>query len=170
MNPCIESEESWAYMKVTWKDLSFLPSDEALAELYEAWAWFLPQPFEPVVVSTLGDIFFQQGTEAVFWLNTGTAEITQVAESRPHFLELLKGEDYDNWFLPNLIGKLKEAGKQLKPDYCYTYVTLPIFNEGTFEVSNLNPVPASEHFGVTGSLHHQLQGLPDGARIKLTVV
>lgn len=157
-------------MKITWKDLSFLPSDEALAALYEAWAWFLPQPFQPVMASTLGDVFFQQGSEAVFWLNTGTAEISQVAESRAHFMELLKGEEHVSWFMPNLIEQLKDAGKHLKPDHCYTYAILPIFKEGKYEVSNLNPVPAKEHFGVTGTIHRQIKGLPDGTHVKVVPV
>jgi hypothetical protein len=157
-------------MKVTWKDLSFLPSEEAMAELCSAWSWLLPQPFQPVMVSTFGDVFFQQGTQAVYWLNTGTAEITQVAESRAEFTELLKGDAYVEWFLPNLVQQLKEAGKILEPDHCYTYVTLPTFKEGKYEVANLNPVPAKDHFAVTGSMHRQLRGLPDGARVKISVV
>ncbi len=157
-------------MKVTWKDLSFLPSDEALAALYQAWAWFLPRPFKPVMASTLGDVFFQKDSDSVFWLNTGTAEVSQVAESRYHFMELLKGEECNNWFMPSLIGALKDAGKLLKPDHCYTFVTFPIFKEGAYEVSNLNPVPAKEHFAATGSVHQQLKGLPDGAQVKISVV
>ena len=141
-----------------------------MAELYSAWAWLLPQPFQPVMVSAFGDVFFQHGGQAVFWLNTGTAEITQVADSRAQFTELLKSDAYEEWFLPGLVQQLKEAGKLLKPDHCYTYVTLPIFAEGKYEVSNLTPVPAREHFGLTGSMHQQLHALPNGAKVKFRVV
>ncbi len=156
-------------MKVTWNDLSFLPSDEALAELNRAWKWLLPKVFKPVMASTLGDIFFQQDGDAIFWLNTGTAEITQIAGSRAEFLELLKTEKADEWFMPELIQELKAAGKILKPDYCYTYVTLPIFKEGKYEVANLNPVPAKEHFGVTGTIHQQTKNMLDGAKAKIEI-
>lgn len=155
-------------MNVTWKDLSFLPSDEAIAALREAWSWRLPQVFQPVMASSLGDIFFQQGTDAVYWLDTGTAEITQVAESRAHFMDLLRGEEGVRWFMPNLIKELLEAGKRLKPDYCYTYVVLPIFKEGKYEASNLNPVPAKEHFSLTGTVHRQINDLPDGASVVIS--
>lgn len=154
-------------MKITWKDLSFLPSDEALSALRDAWAWFLPQRFEPVMASTLGDVFFQQDGPEVFWLNTGTAEITRVAASRSEFLELLRTEKADEWFMPHLIEQLKMAGKALKPDGCYTYVALPIFSEGKYEVSNLNPVQAAEHFGLTGEIHRQIRQLPDGSKVRL---
>lgn len=154
-------------MTITWKDLSFLPSDEALTALREAWAWLLPSPFEPVMASTLGDVFFQQDGSNVYWLNTGTAEITHVATSRDEFLELLKTDKVDEWFMPHLVAQLKEAGKVLKLDCCYTYVVLPIFKEGKYVVANLNPVPAAEHFGFTGEVHRQVQRLPDGAKVEL---
>jgi len=154
-------------MKITWKELSFLPSDEALSSLREAWAWLLPQVFEPVMASTLGDIFFQQGGPEIYWLNTGTAEVTRVAASRTEFLELLRTDKADEWFMPDLIEQLNAAGKVLEPDGCYTYVTLPIFSEGKYDVSNLNPVPAAEHFGLTGEIHRQVRNLPDGSKVKL---
>jgi len=157
-------------MNVTWTDLLFLPSEEALAELYRAWAWFLPNSFRPVIASTLGDVFFQQESDAIFWLNTGTAQITQVADSRAQFLELLKGEDVNIWFMPSLVEKLKMAGKLLKPDHCYTFVRLPIFKEGKYEVDNLNAVPAKEHFRITGFVHEKIKNLPDGAQVKISVV
>jgi hypothetical protein len=156
-------------MKVTWKDLSFLPGEEALKELRNEWSWLLPKSFGPVMASTLGDVFFQQGSEAVFWLNTGTADVTQVAASRSHFLEVLKTEQANEWFMPALIQELKEAGKLLKPDYCYSYLILPIFAEGKYEVANLNPVPAKEHFGLTGTLHRQLKDTPDGTPVRINV-
>jgi hypothetical protein len=152
-------------MKITWKDLSFLPSEEALSAFRKAWAWFLPQPFEPVMVSTLGDVFFQQGGPDVYWLNTGTAEMTRVAASRAEFMELLRTEKADEWFMPHLVEQLKVAGKLLQPDGCYTYVSLPIFSEGKYEVANLNSVPAAEHFSVTGDIHRQIRDLPDGFKV-----
>jgi hypothetical protein len=154
-------------MKITWNDLTFLPSDAALAELRAAWAWRLPEIFEPVMGSTLGDVFFQQSGPEIYWLNTGTAEITRVAASREEFLELLKTERADEWFMPHLIEALKTAGKELRADQCYTYATLPVFQEGKYEVWNLNPVPAAEHFRITGDVHRQLRDLPDGAQVRI---
>ena len=85
-------------------------------------------------------------------------------------MELLGGEEHNNWFMPNLIGELKGAGKMLEPDHCYTFVRLPIFKEGLYEVSNLNPVPAKQHFAVTGSVHRQLKDLPDGTQVEISAI
>jgi len=157
-------------MRATWKDLTFLPSDEALSSLYDAWSWFLPKPFRPVMASALGDVFFQGDGDSVYWLNTGTAEITQVAASRAEFLELLKTDLANEWFMPGLIEQLMSAGKTLKPDYCYTFVTLPVFKEGKYELANLNPVPAKEHFGVTGLIHREIKDLKLGDKVQIKVV
>ena len=49
-------------------------------------------------------------------------------------------------------------------------MTLPVFAEGKYEVDNLNPVPAGEHFSVTGHILHEIAELPDEAKIKLHTV
>lgn len=157
-------------MTVTSKDLSFLPSDAALAALYDSWSWLLPSGIRTVMVSTLGDVFFQAEGAAVFWLNTGTGEVENVAASRDEFIELLQTDKATEWFMPHLIEQLMSAGKVLKPDQCYTYVTLPIFKEGKYEVANLNPVAAREHFALTGRIHKEVKGLPDGAAVTIDLV
>jgi hypothetical protein len=76
----------------------------------------------------------------------------------------------NDWFLPPLIEKLHAAGKIPGSGCCYTFVTLPIFAEGTYDVSNLNPVPAKDHFSVTGHIHNEIRSLPNGAKVKINVV
>lgn len=156
-------------MSVGWSSLTFTPSDEAVQQLRESWGWLLREPFVPVLFSALGDVFFQLESGGIWWLNTGTAEITRIAESVPHFRELLGTELADEWFMPGLIEQLHEAGKVAAPGQCYTYVTLPAFAEGKYEVENLNPVPAHEHFAITGHILKEIQSLPPGAKVKLNV-
>ena len=155
-------------MSVGWSSLTFEPTDDAIEQLAEAWAWRLKVPFRPVLFSTLGDMFFARDDGAVWWLNTGTAELTRVADSIEHFHERLATAVADEWFLPALIEKLQLAGKMREAGECYTYVTLPIFAEGKYEVDNLNPVSAAEHFELTGHIHRQIAELPDGAKVRTT--
>ncbi len=156
--------------KVTWKQLSFLPSDIALAEFRKCWSWRFSSDISIVMASTLGDLFCNDGTGAVFWLNTGTAEFDKVADSRDEFIERLRNDvDVENWFMPHLIRDLMDAGKLLKEDYCYSYVIFPVFKEGKYELDNINPVPAREHFGVSGDLHRQIKDLPNGAHVEIAV-
>ena len=153
-------------MTVRWADLVFTPSSEALHELRTSWAWLLPADSEPVLFSILGDVFFR--TDAVYWLNTGTASITRVAETVEEFEAALPVHG-DDWFLPPLVQALHDQGKVPAAGECYTYAILPIFAEGKYEPWNFKPVPAAEHFAATAQAHRQVAELPEGAQVQLQV-
>ena len=143
-------------MAIGWSSLICNPSDESVQQLGTSWGWLIREPFVPVLFTALGDVFFQPDSGGIWWLNTGTAQVTGVAESVEQFRELLDTEIVDEWFLPELIEQLHEAGKLPEIGECYTYVTLPILEEGKYEVGNLNPVPAYEHFALTGDIHCEI--------------
>ena len=68
-------------MSLGWDALTFEPGADAIEQLSESWAWLLKDPFRPVLFTVLGDMFFARDDDSVWWLNTGTAEITRVADS-----------------------------------------------------------------------------------------
>ena len=156
-------------MAVGWSSLTFEPTADAIERLSESWAWLLKDPFRPLLFSTLGDMFFARDDGSVWWLNTGAGELTAVADSVDEFQQKLAGDIVDDWFLPHLVQQVHDAGKVPEPGECYTFVTLPIFQEGRYEVDNLNPVPAAEHFAMTGDVHREIAALPDGARVRISV-
>lgn len=156
-------------MAIGWASLTCTPSVEAAKQLSESWGWMLREPFAPVLFSAFGDVFLEPDSGGVWWLNTSIGELTQVAESLLEFRELLGTELAEEWFMPSLIERLHAAGKVLQAGQCYTYVTLPVFAEGSYEVENLNPVPAHEHFALTGHIFDEINGLPDGAKVKISV-
>lgn len=53
------------------------------------------------------------------------------------------------------------------PGECFTFVTLPVFSQGRYEVSNLNPVPMRVHFGVSGHTIREICRLPDGTKVRV---
>jgi len=156
-------------MNLGWSSLTFTPDTEAVLTLRASWAWLLDKPYKPVLFSVLGDAFIQLESGVIQWLNTGTGEVEQIAQSWEQFRELLGTERANEWFLPALVEQLHAVGKVPAPGECYTYVTLPVFEEGKYEVPNLNPVPAKEHFALTGHVHHEIQSLPSGAKVKINV-
>ena len=156
-------------MSHNWSSLTFTPSDEAVQQLRESWSWILREPFVPIPFSVLGDVFFEPRSGGVWWLNAGTAEVSRVAGSVEEFQGLLGADLVDDWFMPDLVARLHGAGKRPTAGECFTYVTLPVFKEGTYEVSNLNPVNAREHFALTGHVHREIRELPDGAQVRINV-
>ena len=157
-------------MTINGSDLTCTPNQDAIERLAEAWAWLLKEPFVPVLFSALGDMFFEPDSGGIWWLNTGTAELTRVADSVEDFHSKLATEAGGEWLMPALVEQLNAAGKVPEPGECYTYVTLPVFAEGKYDVDNLNPVPAGEHFAITGHILHEIQQLPDEAKVKLHTV
>jgi hypothetical protein len=153
----------------TWSDITIEPNHAALAALRDAWRWLIGDAWTPLLFSAIGDVFFEVPAGSVWWLSTATGSLEQVAESRAEFAEGLGTENTDEWFLPGLVDALREQGKILRPDQCYTYAMLPVFVEGSFSAENMHPVSAAEHFSLSGDMHRSIRGLPDGANVRVTV-
>lgn len=149
-------------MDICWPLVTCAPSHQAILALKRSWAWLVPEPWTPALFSVLGDVFLQKEDGQIYWFNTGTGELALVADSTGHFESLLKTEIAVEWFMPSLVEELREAGKIASAGECYTYVVFPVFAEGGYDVENLNVVPASEHFALSGQLHAQIADVPDG--------
>jgi len=156
--------------KEAMKRLIITPNNEAISELKQAWSWLLPEHYQPILFTALGDMFFEVPSGEVHWLNTGTGSVTHVAANLSEFERHLETDLAVDWFLPALIEQLVAAGKVLKTGQCYSFTTLPIFREGTYTVDNLRPCGAKEHFGFTGDVHKRIHDLPDGAKVQFKVV
>lgn len=150
-----------------WSQLTFTPSAVAVSALRKHWAWKLGEHWTPILFSVIGDVFIELPSGSVWWLSTATGALEHVAEDRATFVQLLGTERADEWFLPGLVQVLHQQGKVPEADQCYGYVTLPVFAEGSFAAENMHPVSAAECFALSGDVHRQIQGLPDGTRIEL---
>ncbi len=154
----------------TWSRLVFYPQPESVAKLRKHWAWLLGNEWSPIMFSVIGDVFIELPSRSIWWLSTATGSLEQVADTRDEFEELLGTDRTDEWFLPGLVDVLYGQGKVLGPDQCYSYTILPVFSQGSFSAENMNPVPAGDHFALSGDMHRQIQGLPDGSKIHIKVV
>ena len=154
--------------RVGWADLTITPDDETLRAFQNAWSWLLEGVGTPVLFSVWGDVFLDRDG-AIFWLNTGIGEISEVASDLDNFRAQLGGNRVDEWFLPDLVGQAHQAGLNPTNGQCFTYLTYPIFAEGKYEVANIRVVPAREHFSLSGDLHEQIARLPDGGKVRITV-
>ena len=154
-------------MPLTWSDLTRQPDDDAIQHLLAAWGWLLDEPFAPLLFSSLGDMFFEKQSGGVYWLNTGTGEVTQVADTVEAFQTLLGGDAIDEWFLPALIADLQAADLKPGAGQCYSYKVLPVFAEGKYEVANFKLLSLAEHFEATAHVLKQIQALPDGSTVRL---
>jgi hypothetical protein len=152
-------------MRITWNELTINPAGLDFDSLLEEWRWLVPETMSPVVVSALGDLFLRDADNSVHWLDTGAGNLTRVADSPQHFKELMmQPERANEWFIPQLIGDLIEAGQSLADGQCYSY-DLPPGLGGEFTVENMKPTDIRIHFSMFGQLFRQTKGLPDGTPI-----
>ena len=152
-----------------WSPLTFDPDEETVAEVATAWDWLIGDRWTPAACSLTGDIFLEKETGGVFWLDCGLGVIDRIADDTRQFSALTDTERGDEWLMPGLVEDLRETGKRPGPGQCYSFTILPVFAEGSYALSNIYVVSAREHFGLTGSLHRQIQYIHDGGQLKVEV-
>jgi hypothetical protein len=145
------------------KDIENLDQDDILS----CWRWLAPTVKSVIMVSCLGDLFLIGEDNAVYWLQTDCGKLTREAETLDEFLAFLNDEEnVDNWFLPELINELVEAGKILKENEVYSYKVLPVLG-GEYNVGNIEPTDISVHFALSGQICEQIKDLPDGTKVRV---
>jgi len=150
-------------------------------KLLSHWAWLLDDEMEvqPWLMNRFGDLFFVDEEGVVLWLNITDGEVSEVASSVDEFFELLEseddsedeedlGNDAGDWFLMGLVDEAAEAGLQLGPAQCYGFKDLPVLG-GEFEASNLYLSSIEKYWAFCGSVHAQIDGLPDGAEVEIDI-
>ena len=155
---------------LTWDDLTINPSHLDINDLIESWGWLIAKDVNPILITALGDIFFQRSSGEVLWLDTGSAKITVVAKSSDEFkANLSNSEIIDEWFLPKLIGELKSSGKILESGQVYSYDHPPNLG-GDYTVDNIRPAALSVHLFIHGQIGEQIKDLSDGASAIIEIV
>ena len=143
-----------------------LPPEEAQSLLSE-WLWFLSDGKRVLLVSASGDLFLADPNGRVFWLETGSGRLTQVASSVADFEAALANEaNQVEWLLEPIVGELRAQGVSLAPGQCYGFC-MPAVLGGAYDGDNRVAVSVREHFGFTGYLHGKMKDLPDGTQVKL---
>ena len=136
------------------------------------WSWLLrDEDWKPVLVSASGDVFLARSSGGIFRLDTGSGELSRIAENISEFAFALEQPDVArDWLLTTVIEELLNSGCNLAPGQCFGFTILPVFKEGSYAAANRFCLSAIEHVRVTGNLHSQIQGLEDGEQVRLSVV
>ncbi|MEM1069044.1 MAG: T6SS immunity protein Tdi1 domain-containing protein [Planctomycetota bacterium] len=152
-------------MRITWNELTIDPDGLDFDSLLEEWRWLVPETMSPVVVSALGDLFLRDQDDSIHWLDTGTGQLSRVADSPNEFKQLMQQPDHANeWFIPQLIGDLIESGAVLGTGECYSCGVPPGLG-GEFTVDNVKPTDIRVHFSMFGQIFFQTKDLPPGTPI-----
>jgi hypothetical protein len=139
------------------------------AVLLEEWSWLVPPEFTVRLLTRAGDLFIELPDGSFHILETGGGELKRVAESHDELRRKLAQPDIArDWLMIPVIDRLVADGCLLGPNQCYGFRKLPILGGG-YDAQDRVLRPIAEHFGVCGSLHRQVAGLPDGAQVRIEV-
>ena len=135
--------------------------DEAL----ESWRWLVADPVTSLVVTAFGDLFLARVDGSILFLDTISGACSSVADSVAEWEEKIRdAENLDEWFMPDFVAALRDAGQYLSQGECYDALH-SINLGGEWSVENFRPTHWRVHFSAAGQLAEQIKDLPDGTEI-----
>ena len=157
MNATMSPVEKW--FRVDGLDIERLLSD---------WRWLCSSPMRLLARNIFGELFLEDKSGAVFWLNTTVGKLTKVAQTKTEFLELARTPKCREWFVEKEALAYANRGLIPGPSQCIGFSVPAVFAEGgtpdTAFVADIY-----EHVSFLGDLHQQMSTLPDGSKIRLRV-
>jgi hypothetical protein len=156
-------------VSITWSDLTidFEHLDPEI--LVEDWRWLVGDEAKLVLISSMGDLFFQHRCGSVYCLLTGSAEYEKVANNSEEFQQKLGEDEFiREWFVVNLVAELKENGVGLEPGKLYGFKQLPVLG-GLYHADNFELTDIEVHLAMTGQMNFHIKDLPDGTNVNFDV-
>lgn len=152
-------------MRITWNELTVSMDGVDLDGLLSEWRWLVDESYQPVLISSLGDLFLRHDDGRVFWLDAGGGSLSEVAASTEEFKSLMvQPQNANEWFVPQLVGDILTQGKSIQPGECFGYSVPPVLG-GSMDADNFEPTDLQVHFGILGQIHRQAKDLPPGTAI-----
>jgi hypothetical protein len=156
-------------MSLTLKELTKDINSIDIVDILSCWHWLTGDINEVHTISVLGDIFLIGKDNSIYWLQADCGELEKVADNREQFHQfLLDEEKFDEWFLPELVQKLVDAGKTLNKSQVYSYKIIPVIG-GEYSIENIEPTDISIHFAFCGQICEQIKDLPDGTDVNIVI-
>jgi len=145
-----------------WFEVAGLETERLLAE----WRWLCPSRLSLVARNVFGELFLQDETGSVFWLNTTTGKLNRISNSHSEFLELAEtAEKQREWFVEKEAMNYAQLGLVPGSTQCIGFGVPAVFAEGgtpaTAYIADIY-----EHVSFLGDLHRQIATLPDGSKVR----
>lgn len=137
--------------------------------LLSDWRWLCPSRATLLARNVFGELFLQDETGVILWLNTTTGKLSRVAESKAQFLQMAEtSEKRREWLAEHEAKAYAERGLVPGSSQCIGFGVPAVFAEGgtpaTAYIADIY-----EHVSFLGDLHRQIVSLPDGSKIQLRV-
>ena len=133
------------------------------------WRWLCPSKAVLLARNVFGELFLQDETGAVFWLNTTTGKLNNAADSNTQFLQMAETrEKRREWFVEQEAKAYAHRGLIPTSSQCIGFGVPAVFAEGgTPDTAYIADI--YEYVSFLGDLHRQIADLPDGSKVQLRV-
>ena len=137
--------------------------------LLSGWRWLCPAELSLLARNAFGQLFLQDKTGSVFWLNTTVGKLSKVANSKAEFLEMAdSAQKRREWFVEQEVAAYANRGLVANPFQCIGFGVPAVFKEGGTPATAFI-ADIYEHVAFLGDLHQQIAALQDGSKVHLVV-
>jgi hypothetical protein len=86
---------------------------DGAGEALEQWRWLVPETAEPVLLTTLGDLFLRTPDGAIYFLSTANGTFDRVAPSYAAWKQELRSQRrVSEWFCPAFVAELVRSTRR----------------------------------------------------------
>ena len=142
---------------------------ELLAEIEKAWGWVGLKPAQIVGDNDFGNFIIEDEAGRYWRLCPEDLHCKVVAHDRAELDALSQSQDFlRDWYMADLVAQAKEKLGPLRPGYKYC-LKIPGVLGGEYGGANLAVISAKELVTASGHLAKEIEGLPDGAQVRLNI-
>ncbi len=147
------------------KDLIKDKSKIDITDIRESWKWLISNQKDILIVTIFGDLFLIGNNDEINWLETGTGNLTTIANNFEDFkIQLQNQDNYNNWFLNWLHEDIRNSGIALEDNQVFSFKK-PLMLGGDYSFDNIEPTDISVHFHFSSQICKQIKDLPDGTKV-----
>ena len=143
---------------------------ELIAIVEEAWGWTGLEPDQIVGDNDFGNLMIKDQGGRYWRLSPEDLYCKVIANSKSELDQLSQDQEFlHDWYMRELAQQARERFGPLRPGFKYC-LKIPSTLGGEYGGDNLFTIPLGELVSASGHLAQQIEGLPDGAQVKLSIV
>lgn len=141
-----------------------------LKVIEKAWGWTGLELEEIVSENEFGNLLLRDVHGKYWRLCPEDVYCKVIAESRGELDALLRDPEFqEDWHMEALTKQAKERLGPLTPGRKYHLATPGVLG-GEYAITNVRTIPQSEQIRFSGDIGKQIEGLPEGAQVRLKVI
>jgi len=143
---------------------------ELISVVKEAWGWTGLEPDRIVGDNDFGNLMIKDRSGVYWLLCPEDLSCEVIARSRAELDQLSQDREFlRDWYMRDLVAAARDRLGPLRPGFKYC-LRIPGVLGGEYGGDNLGTISLSELISASGYIAQQIEDLPDGAQVKLSVV